>query len=611
MCGIAGYVGTARIPDARVDDCLSRMRRRGPDDAQARYFATSAGSSVWLLNTRLKIIDLDDRANQPMTVAGRWMTYNGELYNYVELRDELEAAGRRFKTKSDTEVLLQAIEHWGWTAFDRCEGMWALAIYDESDGSVRLARDRFGEKPLLTYRDATGLYFGSETKCITALLGHGLPVNHDHIRRYLVHGYKALYKTTATFFDGLIELPPATILQLDACGAEIDRQRYWRLGFCPDAAMTAQEAVSGARERLTRSVELRLRADVPLAFCLSGGVDSTALASIASRVCGYDVHGFTIVNDDPRYDERDVVNQVVAELGIRHTPVPMTTDGFLSLLRDAVRYHDAPVATIAYFVQERLMEAVARQGYRISVSGTAADELFSGYFDHHLAYLAEIRDAAGDYASARDAWTRRVRPLVRNPYLQDPDLFVNDPGFRGHIYFDRDAFASYLRDPWEEAFAEERFTGALLRNRMLNELFFESVPVLLHEEDLNAMHYSIENRSPFLDRELAEFCYRIPTPLLIRDGFAKAILREAVRGIAPDAAVTNSRKVGFNAPISALLDANDPEVRQTLLADAPIFDLVRRDRIESLLERRDLPNSQSKFLFYFVSAKLFLETCAA
>jgi asparagine synthase (glutamine-hydrolysing) len=231
----------------------------------------------------------------------------------------------------------------------------------------------------------------------------------------------------------------------------------------------------------------------------------------------------------------------------------------------------------------------------------------TGYYDHHLAYLAELASGGGDDVAAREAWGRRVGPYVRNPYLRDPDLFVNDPNFRGHIYFETQTFAAYLREEWDEPFTEECFTGSLLRNRMLNELFHENVPVLLHEDDLNAMYYSIENRSPFLDRRLAEFCSRIPTRLLIRDGFAKAILREAVRGIAPDVVVANPRKVGFNAPIASLLDTHDPAVRTILLADGPIFDLVRRDAIEALFDRRDLPNSLSKFLFSFVSAKLFLE----
>jgi len=164
---------------------------------------------------------------------------------------------------------------------------------------------------------------------------------------------------------------------------------------------------------------------------------------------------------------------------------------------------------------------------------------------------------------------------------------------------------------WAEPFTEAHYTDSLLRNRMLNELFHESVPVILHEDDLNAMYFSIENRSPFLDRELFEFCYRIPSRHLMRDGLAKVVLRDAMRSIAPEPILTNPRKVGFNAPIFSFLDVNDPDVKSALLDHSPIFDHVRRGAIENLLQKPDLPNSESKFLFYFLSSKLFLEEFTA
>jgi asparagine synthase (glutamine-hydrolysing) len=164
-----------------------------------------------------------------------------------------------------------------------------------------------------------------------------------------------------------------------------------------------------------------------------------------------------------------------------------------------------------------------------------------------------------------------------------------------------------LVEPFLEAFNEEHYSNSLLRNRMLNELFHESVPVILHEDDLNSMHFSIENRSPFLDRNLFEFCQTIPTVNLIQKGHAKAVLREAVRGIAPDAVLNSARKVGFNAPIFDFLNTKDPTVANELMADSPIFEIVKREEIVQLVDKSDLPNSRSKFLFNFVCAKLFLE----
>ncbi len=609
MCGIAGYIGTRDLSEEAVKSCLGLMRRRGPDTQSARHWVNGAGRNVYLLHSRLNILDLDPRSNQPFRDGSRWLAYNGELYNYLELKQDLEGRGEKFLTTSDTEVLIKTLARGGLEALDRCEGMWAFALYDEADGSLILSRDRFGEKPLTLLRDDTGLYFGSEVKFIAALLGRRLKVSLDHLCRFLVNGYKALYKGEHAFFRGLTELPGATWLRLDAEGRQT-RRRYWTPAFRPDESMTYEAAVAGARERIIDSVRLRLRADVPLAFCMSGGVDSNALISIAKREFRYDVHGFTIANTDPRYSESGIVDAAVKELGLRHTSVPVNTRGFLPRLRELVRQHDAPVYTITYYAHWLLMEAVAAGGYRISVSGSAADELFTGYYDHHLAYLYEVREEPVLHAASRRAWERHIKPIVRNPFLGNPDAFIQNRDFREHIYLNAAEFAACLTRPWSEAFTEERYTTSLLRNRMMNELFHEATPVVLHEDDLNAMYFSIENRSPFLDRRLFDFCYSIPSRHLIQDGRAKAVLRDAMKGLVPDAVLESRRKVGFNAPIFSFLDVKDPAVRRELFRDGPVFDLLRKEKIEALIDKEALPNSESKFLFYFLTSKLFLEEFA-
>lgn len=606
MCAIAGYWGSREIDPLRVSACLGLMRRRGPDTAAFRHWTRPTGGHAYLLHSRLSIIDLNPRSDQPFRIGTQWIVTNGELYNYQELREELRNLGIVFRTDSDTEVLLQVLLRFGTAGLDRCEGMWAFAAYDESRGSLLLCRDRFGEKPLYLYRDGPECFFGSEVKFITALLGKTLPVNTEHLLRYLVYGYKFLYKYGSTFFAGLTEVPPSTFIQLDTGGDE-SRQTYWTPSTEPDESMSYGNAIAGVRERLLRAVNIRLRADVPLAFCMSGGVDSNSIIAIARRVFDYDVHGFTAANSDSRYEERDTVDRAVRELDIHHTTVPSEPHDFLPQLRELVRYHDAPVYTITYYLHWLLMQSIHQHGYRISVSGTAADELFSGYYDHHLAYLYEVRGDPELGRASREAWLSHIGPMVRNPFLKNPELFVQDPSFRAHLYLDADFFSSCLTDGWTEPFTEKTFTNDLLRNRMLNEMFHENVPAALHEDDLNAMYYSVENRSPYLDRNLFEFCYRIPTRHLIRAGFAKAVLRDSMRGIVPDCVLDNRRKVGFNAPISSILDTRNPGTREFVLDDGPIFGHVRRRSIEDLLSKSDFPNSESKFLFYFISSKMFLE----
>jgi asparagine synthase (glutamine-hydrolysing) len=586
------------------------MRHRGPDASGVSEHETPDGRRVWLLHTRLGIIDLDDRSNQPMRDGSHVLVFNGELYNYRELREARGWTNGRLRTAGDTEVLLRVLAIDGVRGLDACEGMWAFALYDEADGTLRLCRDRFGEKPLYVYETDDGVYFGSEIKLVTALSGRRPPIDLDHVCRYLVNGYKALYKNGAAFYDGLREVTPGTVLEIGPDGRQVER-RYWRPDGEPDDGLTYDDAVAAVREALVRCVELRLRADVPLAFLLSGGVDSNGLAAVARRVLGRDVHAFTIANADARYDERATVSAAVRELGLRHTEIPLDTAGFLDGLRALVRRHDAPVCTVSYYAHSLLIRCVAEEGYRVSISGTGADELFSGYYDHHNAYLYEVRHDEARYRSARSDWQCWVRPHVRNPWLSDPELFVKDPGFREHIFLDADVFAGWLRRPWREPFREARYCDGLLRNRMLNELFHEVVPPILHADDHNAMAASIENRSPYLDRALFELAQRIPVRHLVRDGRAKAVLRDALRGIAPDGVLDERRKVGFNAPIRAFLDTRNVDVRREVLADSPVYEHVRREAIEALLDAEELPNSRSKFLFNFLNAKMFLEELAS
>lgn len=606
MCGIAGYFGTNPPSEQAVSATLELMRRRGPDFQDSRTLRHASGHSAVLLHTRLSIIDLDARSNQPFSIGSYTLIFNGELYNYREIRAELVQHGCVFHTESDTEVLLQAWIQWGEAALDKFEGMWAFAVFDQDRGTVTLCRDRFGEKPLYYIDDARGLYFASEVKDLFSLSGQSPDINWSQVYRFLVNGYKSLYKKPDTFFGNVNELAPGTV-RVSHIDSRIENRRFWHPTYAPDQSMTFDQAVEGARERLIRSVQLRLRSDVPLAFCMSGGIDSVALISIAKKIFDYDVHGFTVVNDDERYDEWDLVDATRAELGIRHTSVPVDTTDFLARLRTLVNYHDAPVYTITYYAHWLLQKAVAENGYKISISGTAADEIFTGYYDHHLMYLNAVQSDPALLAQSTDNWMSHVKPIVRNPFLQNPRAFIENPMLRDHIYLDADGFREFLVKPWEEAFAENEYASSLLRNRMLNELLHEATPQILHEDDLNTMYYSVENRSPFLDRSLVEFGLRIPDRHLVRDGKAKVVLREAIRSIAPDAVVDNRRKVGFNAPIEDFLDFNSPATRSALLEDSPIFEHIRRDKIEDLLRSSHLPNSKSKFLFYFISTKFFVE----
>ena len=432
MCGIAGTLGPT-VPDTgRIASALSTMARRGPDASGHRVLDLGAQKAA-LLHTRLSVIDLDARADQPFERDGLVISYNGEIYNYLEVKADLEALGHRFKTASDTEVLVAAWRQWGPDALDRLEGMWAFAIVDTQAGT--------------------------------------------------------LYKSGDTFFDGVFELPPSTYLTLSS-PALSRPEFYWQLKHIP-RPMSAADALEEARERLFRSVELRLRADVPVAFCLSGGVDSATLAAIAAKKLGADIHCFSIIDADERYNESDNITAMVEALGCDHHVTRTSTEGFFARMEDIVAYHDAPVATISYYVHSFLSEAIHDAGYKVAVSGTGADEIYTGYYDHYSMWLAQMWrrsqiDSTVDFETLLTDWKGGFGAHVQNPLLQDPMTFVRDPGQRGHITLDQDFFESLLATPFHEDFEETEFTRELLRNRMMNELFAESIPVILHEDGSSA-----------------------------------------------------------------------------------------------------------------------------
>ena len=605
MCGIAGYIGKREIAEDILHNTLGQMKRRGPDDQEYRKFLNNE-VNVYLLHSRLSIIDLSSRSNQPYTIGDFTIIFNGEIYNYIELREKLIEKGIKFETSSDTEVLLQYFIHYGEECVKQFEGMWAFAIFNTISGKLFLSRDRFGEKPLYYTKTSDGIYFGSEIKFLKALAGRKFPVNFHHLQRYLALGYKSLYKFNDTFFENVYEVGRAENCSIDKL-EDPKFYKYWKPEIKIDPLMSLNEAVAGSRTRLINSMKLRLRADVPLAFCLSGGVDSASLVSIAAKIFNYNVESFSIIDNDERYDEEDNIRATIEDTGCKHTLIKLSHDNSLDRLQKLIEYHDAPVATTTYFVHSMLSEQIHNNGFKVVFSGTSADELFTGYYDHFLLHLHEMK-VHPKYQWYLNDWTSNIGNFVRNPILKNPNLYTENPQYREHVFDNYKEFSSYLLTGFNEKFSEANYSQSLLRNRMLNELFHEATPVVLHEDDLNSMFYSIENRSPFLDTDLFEFAYSIPSEHLIRDGYGKYVLREAMNGILNDHVRLDRRKKGFNASINSLFDLQCKQTREYFLdPTASIFKIIDYASVVKIFEMNPASNEYSKFIFSFMNARIFLD----
>ena len=603
MCGIAGAISKIDISSERINQTLGLMKNRGPDGSRSEVIIFN-NHKIFLLFSRLSIIDLEPRAMQPFSRGALKIITNGELYNHIELRKELNSLGHHFKTKSDTEVMLAAWEQWGESSLDRMEGMWAFALVDIDKQQVTLCRDRFGEKPLYVWETSEAYYFGSEPKYLATLAGIKPEINYEQISRFLVNGYKAIYKRPQTFFQNFGEIAPSNYLTFLDNGSS-SRARYWDLKYAP-AHMDEKTAVDGVRAHLKNSMKVRLRSDVPVALCLSGGVDSTILSGMAVQDFNENISTFSIIDDDERYNEKENIDAQVSFLGCTNYKIHTSQDNFWDRMSKLIAYHDKPISTLSYYLHSFMSEQISNLGCRVAISGNGADELFAGYYDHYSFWLAEMSSRSNHSKLIAD-WTNSYGKYVQNPILQNPDVFLHNSAQRDHIYLNAEEFSSWLIEPFCEPFTESRYSDNILRNRMLNELKHETIPVILHEDDRNSMFYSVENRSPYLDRNLAEFLFTVPSRHLIKDGFAKYLLRSAGTGYVSETVLWDKRKKGFNAPIDSLINRKDPQTKDRLLCQSPIFDIVKKEKIERFLQQDMKDNSLSKNLFSFASVKLFLE----
>ena len=572
MCGIAGAISKIDISSERINQTLGLMKNRGPDGSRSEVIIFN-NHKIFLLFSRLSIIDLEPRAMQPFSRRALKIITNGELYNHIELRKELNSLGHHFKTKSDTEVMLAAWEQWGESSLDRMEGMWAFALVDIDKQQVTLCRDRFGEKPLYVWETSEAYYFGSEPKYLANLAGIKPNINYEQISRFLVNGYKAIYKRPQTFFQNFGEIAPSNYLTFSDNGSS-SRARYWDLKYAP-AHMDEKTAVDGVRAHLKNSMKVRLRSDVPVALCLSGGVDSTILSGMAVQDFNENIGTFSIIDDDERYNEKENIDAQVSFLECTNYKIHTSQDNFWDRMSKLIAYHDKPISTLSYYLHSFMSEQISNSGCRVAISGNGADELFAGYYDHYSFWLAEMSSRSNHSKLIAD-WTNSYGKYVQNPILQNPDVFLHNSAQRDHIYLNAEEFSSWLIEPFCEPFTESRYSDNILRNRMLNELKHETIPVILHEDDRNSMFYSVENRSPYLDRNLAEFLFTVPSRHLIKDGFAKYLLRSAGTGYVSETVLWDKRKKGFNAPIDSLINRKDPQTKDRLLSQSPIFDIVKK-----------------------------------
>ena len=549
MCGIAGIYSDKNEADPTLLATMSsRLIHRGPD-GEGTYLRGSVG----LAHRRLSIIDLSEMAAQPMTNEDEtlWLVFNGEIYNFPELREELIRTGHTFRSHTDSEVILHAYEEWGPECVNRFNGMWAFALYDQTEDVLFCSRDRFGIKPFY-YTVAGGTFlFASEIKALLVSPGVGTKPNDARLMDYLAWG--VLDHTSETMFVGIFQLPPAHSMVVRK-GLPEEPVPYWDLHVSDkrtgtddknaNKAKTANntkkaadnEAADHLRALLLDAVRLRLRSDVPVGTCLSGGIDSSTITAQindlirqeAPSSVGSRQKTFSACYQDKRFDESSYIDEVVKATGVdAHRTFP-DPDTLQEELEHLVYLQDEPFGSLSIYAQYRVM-ALAGDHVTVVLDGQGADEQLGGYIGYIVPYLRGlkyhpltlIREVVGtSLHHHRFFWDAKKQIAARK---ERRSLLCGDiPPI-------------------------DRYAGSL-PDVLAREIKSTNLPALLHYEDRNSMAFNVESRVPFLDYRIAEYLASLPMDQKIRHGVTKYVLRQAIRGLVPENIRNRMDKMGFVTP---------------------------------------------------------------
>jgi asparagine synthase (glutamine-hydrolysing) len=557
MCGFVGVIGSTDVDAQLIDRMRDRLAHRGPDGARSWISRGSMGVVAFGFR-RLSIIDLSEAAMQPMFSGdgALALVYNGEIYNYIELREELRARKHIFRTSSDTEVLLAAYAEWGPECLPRLNGMFAFALWDSRQRQLLVARDRFGEKPLFYSRiPHGGIAFASEAKALFAHPDLPAAVDDQAMRSYLDGRYNE--SDEVTLFRGVCRLPAAHAMTIDASGDIKRLSCYWTPEFSDvgNDGYRESDAVERFRHLMERSVSMRLRSDVPVGTSLSGGLDSSTVVALVAKMRGEQAivtqNTFSArFDDDPTLSEGPFIDLVAAATGVKAHMITPDPARLIDESHQLHYYQEEPFLSASIYLQWCVMRLASANRTTVILDGQGADELLGGYQYYFPSHQIDLVEAGQWWPAMRESvlFSRRLKQASR--------LYPNARRrFNPNVAL---SFASMarlaLRRPPLSADEDLRglppnSRGGRHRRLRARALLYDSLPQLLRYADRSAMAFSRETRLPFLDHDLVDFVAGLPERALVADGWQKLILRRAGEGLVPSQVLWRADKMGYAAPL--------------------------------------------------------------
>jgi len=593
MCGIAGIVLKQKTPvdvAGKIAAMCRAIAHRGPDgegfilanektvtpyfnSVQTKFSSydlkyiprspltnSENNCSLAFGHRRLSIIDLSEAGHQPMCTpdAKSWIVFNGEIYNYIELKKELQYLGYSFLTESDTEVILMCYKHWGFECVKKFNGMWAFCIYDSEKQICFASRDRLGVKPFYYISDQQVFAFASEQK---AFIKSGLieaKMNAKALHAYLVNG--TLESETNNFFDGVEELFPGNNLVYDIKNKEIKISKYYKIEINnTNDNLSEEKLIKKIKDKLYHSVKLRLRSDVEVGTCLSGGIDSSVLSGLMYEILGKEIFCFTSVFRDQPFNEEKFADLVAEKIKAKHKKVEPDGKGFLNDLDDLIYSQDVPIWDTSTYAQYKVMQLAAQNNIKVVLDGQGADELFAGYHHHFVAkwnnlfYNRENMEAIKEMKASKKT-------------IDSPFVFYAKEKIKQKTNLNLAACKQFYKSDFTNSFdiINPSVYFNSVNDQMLHDIEKARLKSFLKCEDRCGMWHGVESRTPFSDDvELIDLMFSFNGNKKIKNGVSKYLLREAAKNVLPQPVYERYDKKGFETPMKKWLT----EFRPTMLEE--------------------------------------------
>lgn len=543
MCGIFAAInlGHKYQPDdyAEFTSLTDAVSYRGPDASgylglnSSNKLIDSSSFDIFLGHRRLSIIGLAPDGNQPMGDDSLFITYNGEIFNYIELRDELIKKGHSFRTHTDTEVILKTYREYGEEGFSRFNGMWSFVIVDTKLSRVVVSRDRFSMKPLFYTRQDNSIFFASEIKQLLPLLKQKT-INNDVMFTFLKQD--VVEYNNETFFNGIYKVSAKTNVIIDLISKNISEKAYW--GYDCEEYSSESHAIEKFQELFYDSIRIRLRSDVRVGTLLSGGLDSSYITGIANNMSNGNIESFSVVYNDSKYSEERYVDMLVKSRNIKNTKIIFSqNDISLENINEVLFHQDEPFSGFSIIAAYNMFKKIKEESdVKVILSGQGADEILMGYLKYYFFYLKELVKSKDYYGAVKEVIASLAyRTIITQFKIRNAKRYI--PGLISKKV-DHILLQGNLEKVWEYSD---------LRQRQILDLDKYSIPELTHYEDRNSMAHSIESRLPFMDHRLVNHILNMPTHLKIKNGWTKYVLRKHVPDI-PDQLRWRRDKQGFITP---------------------------------------------------------------